>query len=334
MSEGAAPDHGGPAPVDFTVALPVYGEAGILEELHARLTEACAATGSPYEVLYVDDGSRDGSAAVLARLAGADPHVTVVGLSRNFGHPAALAAAVDLARGRCLILMDADLQDDPAVVPELLRLHREGGAETVHVVRSERREAWPLRVAFAAFHWLIARTSSYHIPARVGSFGLLGPRALAEVRRLPERLRYLPGLRAFVGFRQAALQVPRAARYDRRSRVGLGGLLRLAALALFTQSRAPVTLFYGLSLASVLIGVGLAGYAFLSKLAGIAVVSWASTVTSIAFFSSVIILGQAFICEYLSRIYEEVRQRPPYILDFVRPARILAGGGDGTTHRS
>src|SRR6185436_7135899 len=170
---------------DFTVAMPVYNEEAVIDRLHERVSAACAEAGGSYEVLYFDDGSRDRTASVLERLAARDPLVTVVELSRNFGHPAALAAAVDLASGRSLIVMDADLQDDPGVIPELLRLHREEGAEAVYVVRSSREEGLVMRLLFNVFHWLIAHTSTYELPRDTGSFGLVGPRALAELRRLP-----------------------------------------------------------------------------------------------------------------------------------------------------
>jgi len=155
-----------------------------------------------------------------------------------------------------------------------------------------------------------------------------------EGPEVKERLRYFPGLRAFVGFTQAALPVPRRARYDGKSRVGVAGLVRLAALAFFTQSRAPAMLFYLLGLVSLLASVGLILYAVVSKLLGVAVVSWASTVSSVAFFGSAIILGQAVLCEYLARIYEEVRQRPSYLVGSIRPARVRMEADDGFAQRA
>jgi dolichol-phosphate mannosyltransferase len=307
---------GGPeaAGVGLTVAVPVYNEAGILDRLHGLLTQACSRAGEPYELLFVDDGSTDDTAQVLRRLAASDPHVSVVELSRNFGHPAALAAAVELASGRLLVVLDADLQDDPLAIPEMLRLHREEGAEVVYAVRTKRKEGFLLRACFNLFHWMLARTSTYDVPRDAGSFGLLGPRALAEVRALTERLRYFPGLRAFVGFKQVGLPVERGERYDGASRVRLTGLLRLAGMAFFTQTRAAVTLFYALSALSLVASVGVSVYALVSKFIGIAAPAWTSLVTMVSFFSSVIILGQAFICEYLVRVYAEVRQRPVYIV--------------------
>ena len=150
--------------VEVTVGIPVHDEADVLPRLHQLLTAACKEADVDYEILFVDDGSTDATPAVLSRLAEADPRISVVTLSRNFGHPAALAAAIDLARGSVLILMDADLQDDPSLIPSLIRVHREEGAEIVYVVRGKRKEKLPVRGLFRAFHWLLSRSSSYPVP--------------------------------------------------------------------------------------------------------------------------------------------------------------------------
>jgi glycosyltransferase involved in cell wall biosynthesis len=302
----------------FSVALPVYNEEGILDQLHALLTKACSEVDDDYEILYIDDGSRDRTAEILAGLAADDPHVTVVTLSRNFGHPAALAAAVELAAGASLVVMDADMQDDPMAIPKLFQTARAEQAEVVYAVRRRRKEGPAMSFLFRTFHRLLSRTASFTVPPDAGSFGLLGPTALAQVRRMTERLRYFPGLRAFVGFKQVALEMERGERYDRSSRVGLRGLVRLAGLAFFSQSRAPVMVLYALSGGSLLVALALLFYAVVSKAIGIALPSWASTITAITFFSASIILGQALIAEYLARIYEEVRGRPPYIVKQVR----------------
>jgi polyisoprenyl-phosphate glycosyltransferase len=302
----------------FSVALPVYNEEGILEQLHGLLTKASGEVDDDYEILFVDDGSRDRTAEILAGLAADDPHVTVVTLSRNFGHPAALAAAVELAAGASLVVMDADMQDDPMAIPKLFETARATQAEVVYAVRTRRKEGPVMSFLFGTFHRLLSRTASFTVPPDAGSFGLLGPTALAQVRRMTERLRYFPGLRAFVGFKQVALEMERGERYDRSSRVGLRGLVRLAGLAFFSQSRAPVMVLYALSGGSLLAALALLFYAVVSKAIGIALPSWASTITAITFFSASIILGQALIAEYLARIYEEVRGRPPYIVKQVR----------------
>lgn len=309
----------------LTVALPVYNEAGVIGPLSSALKEVCEQVDESFEVLFVDDGSTDGTPELLDDLADRDPTVSVVKLSRNFGQPAALAAAVDLAAGERLIVMDADMQDDPALIPELVRLHRDG-AEIVYVVRSSRQENAVRRLMMRAFHWLQAHSATYPIPANAGTFGLIGPQALPHVQRLTERLRYFPGLRAFVGFTQTELPAPRGRRYDAKSRVGFKGLMRLAGTALFSQARAPITLFYALGGLSLVVATGLIAYAIIAKLVGAAVVSWASTIITTSFFGSVIILGQAFICEYLARIYEEVRGRPTYIVKEIRPASAQVEG--------
>ena len=303
--------------MDLSVVLPVYNEVRVLDELHTRLMTVLSRTGLRFEIMFVDDGSTDGTAAVLHELAQQHGHVSVVRLSRNWGHAAALKAGIDLAAGRQLIVMDADLQDEPELIPELLDLCEAEGADVVYVVRSKRAESLWIRGFFRLFHWCLARTSSYPIPQNAGSFGLMNERAVAEIRRLDERLRYFPGLRAFIGLRQVAVTAPRQPRYDGRSRVGVRGLIGLAAQAFFSQSRVPALTFYWLSAASFVIGAGLAAYALIARLLGASVASWSSIVISVAFFSTVIILGLALVFEYLARIYEEVRARPVYLVESV-----------------
>lgn len=312
-----------PATVQVSVALPVYNEERVLEQLHRLITQACQSLGFTYEVLYIDDGSTDGTGQILEGIALRDPGVSIVTLSRNFGLPGALAAAVDLAAGQSLVIMDADMQDDPTIIPRLLRIVEEQGAEVVYVVRTGRSERWPMRFLFATFHWLISSISDYPMPRNAGNFGLVGPRALAEMRKLTERLRYFPGLRAFVGFRQVPLYAPRRERYDRTPRVRFWQLVRQAGLAFFTQSQMPIKIFYVLSAASLAASFVLIAYAALGKIVGYAVVAWASTITAVSFFSGMIILGQGFICEYLSRIYEEVRGRPIYVVETIRQAEVV-----------
>jgi len=306
-------------PVDISVALPVFNEENVLTHLYDRLAAVLTKTGLTYEIVFVDDGSTDATPRVLRRLADANPCVTVARLSRNWGHAAALKACLDIASGDSLVLMDADLQDEPELIPTLVAAAERESADVVYVVRSSRGEARWARGLFRVFHWAIARSSTFPLPRDAGSFGLLRPRALVEVRLLSERLRYFPGLRAFVGFRQVAVESPRGARYDGVSRVGFKGLVRLAAQAFFSQSRVPAMAFYCLSFVSLSASVGLVIYALTSRFVfGDAVVSWTSIVTALSLFSGVIILGLALVFEYLARIYEEVRGRPVYLVDFIQ----------------
>ncbi len=328
ISDPARPSPHSGGDIELSVGIPVYNEEAIILTLHNLVTDACRKVTSSYEILFVDDGSSDTTPALLAEIARDDPHVTVVTLSRNFGHAAALSAAVTHTAGRYCVLMDGDLQDDPSAIPLLVERQRETDADVVYVVRTTRDEPLLMRTFARLFHRFIAFASDYPLPQGAGSFGLVGPRALEEIRRFGERLRYFPGLRAFVGFKQVDLHVPRGRRYDNRSRVGARGLIRLAALAFFSQSRAPVKVFYILSGISLLTAIGLGTYAVVAKALGVAVIAWTSTITSVAFFSSMIILGEAFICEYLARIYEEVRRRPVFIVDSIRRAGVLRTGAE------
>ena len=310
-----------PGSVEITVGVPIYNEGGILDLLHRQLREACDRTGRSYEILFVNDGSTDASRAILGRLAEEDPHVTIVDLSRNFGHPAAFTAAVDLAAGNSVIVLDGDLQDDPGAIPDLLRVQAETQADVVYVVRGKRAEPGLHRLFVQLFNWLLCAGATHPFPANVGNYSLLGPRALRAIRQLPERLRYFPGLRAFVGFRQVPLVRDRGARYDRRSRLGFPGLVRLAAQAFFAHTRLVPTLLYGLGVILLLGGaalllIRLAAPTF--SLPGSGIVALAALVAGLVLFA------QGLTCDLLTRVYREVSGRPAYLIDRVHRAAVLA----------
>lgn len=307
--------------VELTVAMPVFNEAGILEHLHQRVTAACQTAGRSYEILFVNDGSTDGSAALLAGLAERDPHTTVVTLSRNFGHPAAFAAAVDLAGGRQLVVLDGDLQDDPDIIPELLRTQADTGAEVVYVERGRRAEGPLHRLAVQAFNHILTATAQHALPENVGNYSLLGERAVAALRQLPERQRYFPALRAFAGFKQVPFVCDRGSRYDHRSRVGYAGLVRLAAQAFFSHTRAIPYLLYGL--AGALLGTAGLGivYRLLCAVSGLSPIRGSGFAVAGALLTGLVLFGQALVCDQLSRIHGEVTGRPVYIVDRIRRAQ-------------
>jgi dolichol-phosphate mannosyltransferase len=314
--------------VFLSVVLPVYNELEVLDELHGRLVSALEACECSFEILFVDDGSTDGTTAALQHLAERHHHISVVRLSRNWGHAAALKAGIDLAAGECVVVMDADLQDQPELIPRLLEEQQRQNADVVYVVRTRRAEPFWIRGLFRLFHWSVARTSTSPLPRDSGTFGLIGPRALAQIRRLDERLRYFPGLRAYIGLRQVPLPAPRAPRYDRRSRVGTVGLIRLATQAFFSQSRIPAITFYWLSAMSFTVAIGLIAFALVARVLQQSVPAWSSTIIVVSAFSAILILGLALAFEYLARIYEEVRARPIYLVDSIYHASSVSGIDD------
>lgn len=301
-----------------TIAIPIHNEEEVIPALLTRVLAVLDATpGGPHEMLLVDDGSRDRSLALLEEAARRDPRVTVVVLSRNFGHQAALTAAFDHARGDAMMLMDGDLQDPPEALPELLARLDEG-FDVVYVRRTRRKEPLWLRASYHLAYRIIARLSKLALPVDAGDFALLSRRAIDAMRALPERQRYLRGLRSWVGFRQTGVAVERAARAGGESKYSVRRLIGLALDGAFAFSTAPLRF----------IGV-LGGFALLGSLAfsAFAVYARFALGRSPAGFTALTVLGTLLggmillslwiIGEYVGRIYEEVKHRPVYIVDRV-----------------
>lgn len=301
----------------ISVVLPVFNEAAILEELTGQVREALEFTGQPFEIVYVNDGSRDGSADLLDELAAQDTRVVVLHLSRNFGHQAAVHAGLTHARGQAVIVMDSDLQDRPQAIPEFLEQWR-AGCDVVYAERFKRKEAGWKRLLFYSFYRVLNLIAETKIPQDAGNFGLLDRRVVDTLLSLPESDRYFPGLRSWVGFRQAGIPVERAARYDDSARVSLAGLFRLAKTAIFSFSSFPLTVFSVIAVLSAAVCAGSAGYVLWHKLVtGLAIPGWASVIITASFFGTLNAMGISVLGEYVIRIYNAVRQRPIHLVDRV-----------------
>jgi dolichol-phosphate mannosyltransferase len=294
--------------------LPVYNEAKVLDELVERVSQAIELTGAKYEIIFVNDGSTDGSAAILDGIAAVNRNVRVVHLSRNFGHQAAVQAGLAHASGDVAVLMDSDLQDSPEAIGRFLAEWR-AGYDVVYAVRSERQEAWWKRWLFDSFHNLLSAISSTPVPAHAGNFSLIDRRVVQEIVALAERDRYLPGLRAWVGYRQRGIEVRRAARYDDKPRVSLKGLMRLAKTAIFSFSTVPLAVFYWIGYSSLALFGALSAFALYCKLfTSLAIPGWTSEMLVGSFFGAVNALGISILGEYVVRIYDQVRGRPLYLV--------------------
>lgn len=294
--------------------LPVYNEAKVLDELAARVSQAIELTGARYEIVFVNDGSTDGSPQILDRLAAENPNIRVVHFSRNFGHQAAVQAGLAHATGDVAVLMDSDMQDSPEAIGRFLAEWR-AGYDVVYAVRSERQEAWWKRCLFDGFHNLLAAISNTPVPPHAGNFSLIDRRVVREIVALGERDRYLPGLRAWVGYRQKGLEVRRGARYDDKPRVSLRGLWRLAKTAIFSFSSVPLALFYVIGYTSLALFAGLTAFALYCKLfTTLAIPGWTSEMLVASFFGAVNALGISILGEYVTRIYDQVRARPLYLV--------------------
>lgn len=304
-------------PRSLSVVMPVHNEERAVRELVARLDDALGTAGVTGEYIFVDDGSTDGSPAMLDALADARDDVRVVHLSRNFGHQAAVLAGLDHATGEVVAVMDTDLQDAPEALPAFLQKWREG-YDVVYAVRVGRKESPPKRALFYLFYRVLNAVSHTTMPLDAGNFGLMDLRVARAVAALPERDRYFAGLRSWVGFRQVGVPVERGSRYDDRPRVSLLGLLRLAKAAVFSFSSFPLMVFYLLAALSLTAAAALAAITLYKKfVSGEAILGWTSTLITAAFFGGLNSLGIAVLGEFLIRIYDQVRARPPYVVDRV-----------------
>jgi dolichol-phosphate mannosyltransferase len=298
-----------------SVVLPVYNEAQVLPLLAARIAEALGACSMRYEIVFVNDGSRDQSPRVLDQLAAADDRLRVVHLSRNFGHQAAVQAGLAHARGDAIVLMDSDLQDAPEAIPRFLVEWR-AGYDVVYALRTQRKENLLKRCLFTGFHRMMSAVASVPIPADAGIFGLIDRRVARQIVALGESDRYFPGLRSWVGFRQTGIEVERNARYDEHPRVSLRGLFRLAKTAMFSFSAFPLTIFHVIGALAAAVFLSLSGFSVFCKLfTDLASPGWTSHILIGSFFGALNALGISILGEYVIRIYDQVRNRPQYVVD-------------------
>ena len=299
----------------ISVVMPLLNEVAVIREVVQQVTASLDQKGCQWQVVLVNDGSTDGSGEVLNEMAAADDRIKVLHLSRNFGHQAAVHAGLGHSTGDAVILMDSDAQDDPTALSDMIDRWQEG-YDVVYAVRFGRKENVVKRAAFSAFHRLMEAMASVDVPRDAGNFGLMDARVVKEVVALGESDRYFPGLRSWVGFRQCALPVERLKRHDDTPRGSLKGLVSLAKTAMFSFSRVPLLAFYGLAALSAGIGCICIGWALWHKLVtGEAIPGWASITSVSAFFGAINALGIAILGEYVARIYDQVRNRPAYVIN-------------------
>ena len=313
----------------ISVILPVYNERETLPELKARLTPILdVQVGGSFEVLFVDDGSRDGSDLIIDGFHDRDPRFKAIHFSRNFGHQAALQAGLDAASGDAVALMDADLQDPPELLGQFIERWRQG-YDVVYAVRKKRKEAFWKRSAYAVFYRTMKAISEIDVPLDAGDFCLMDRRVVDTLVSLRERNRYLRGLRSWVGFKQIGVEYERDARHAGDPKYTLRKLVGLALSGYIGFSSAPLRLATWLGLASAMTGFLVALWAIYTKLAGIySPRGWASTIAIIMFIGGAQLLMLGVIGEYLSRVYDEVRRRPLYIVRSRAGLEDRAGGSE------
>lgn len=298
----------------LSVVVPVYNEEEVLPAFHARLSAVLGTLPCQSEILFVNDGSKDGTAAVLERLAAQDERVKLLALTRNFGHQPALSAGLDHCSGDAVVLIDADLQDPPELIGQFYAKWREG-YQVVYGQRRRLEEGFLKRSVYHAFYEILHRLASIDIPLDSGDFSLLDRGIVQTLRQMPERTRFLRGLRSWVGLRQIGIEYERPARHSGSSKYSLAGLFKLAFDGIVSFSTLPLkaALFLGLLVSAA----GFAGMLFLIYLRLLHTFDlpgWTSLMVVVLFLGGIQLITVGIVGEYIARIYEEVKFRPLYLV--------------------
>jgi len=303
---------------EISIVVPLFNEQENIAELYRRLSQSLTALGRSFEMILVNDGSRDATPQLLDQIRAEDEHVVVLHLSRNFGHQAAISAGIDHTRGNAVIVMDGDLQDPPEVLDRLIEAWREGH-DVVYAVRTQRKEGLAKRLGYALFYRLFRAISDIDIPLDSGDFCLMDRAVVETLRRLPERQRFVRGLRSFVGFRQTGITYERGGRNAGKPKYTFRALVRLALDGLIGFSGVPLNLVTYLGMAMAMLAalwtIGLAGHCITNH---VAPAGWASTILVVLYTSAVQLVSLGIVSEYIRRIFLETKQRPTYIVRALR----------------
>lgn len=316
-------------PFRLSIAVPLHNEEAVLPELLMRVRKVLSdIPAGPHEVVFVDDGSCDRTLEILLQAAAEDDQLIVVSLSRNFGHQAALTAALDYASGDAVVVMDGDLQDTPETIATFVDKFREG-YDVVYAKRVQRKESWWLRLSYHLFYRLLARSCEVELPVDAGDFGLMSARVVDQLRQMREHHRYLRGLRAWVGFRQIGIDVPRQRRYAGNSKYSIMRLVRLATDGIFAFSTAPIRAAAILGALSVAFSCMFALYSLVAKLLQLQVPRGFTALTFLIVFTfGINLMFLGIIGEYVGRVYEELKSRPLYVVRTVvrgrKPAQVMS----------
>jgi dolichol-phosphate mannosyltransferase len=299
-----------------SLVVPVFNEAGVIGMFYDRARRALEAQeGVSYEIVFVDDGSSDGSYQQLAVFASENPRVRVLKLSRNFGHQIAITAGLDHARGDCVVIIDADLQDPPELIASMLEQWRQG-FDVVYGVRSERAGESAMKLATAsAFYRLLRRMTSIEIPQNVGDFRLMSRRVVDQLRLLREKDRFVRGLVSWVGFKQTGIAYVRDRRYGGQTKYPYRKMIKFAFDGITSFSTAPLKLATWTGYAAALLAVLYLFSVFVQKLLGYTVEGWATIMVAMLFMGSVQLICLGILGEYLGRIFNEVKSRPMYVIE-------------------
>ena len=298
-----------------SLVIPIYNEEEILPLLHSEIRKAMDPTGEEWEVVFVNDGSRDRSLALMQELQARDPHVVIVDLSRNWGHMGAINAGLRTASGDAIVLLDGDLQDPPALIPQMVGEWRKGAQVVMAVRRSREVQSMLLAFLFHAFYRVLAFMSDYPIPLDAGIFSLMDRQALDSINALREKNRFFPGLRAWVGYHTATVYYDRPDRAAGEGKLTLMSRFKYATDAITSFSYKPLRVSFAFAILSLFCALGLAiGAATVTQSALIAVLGASAAIFVVG---AMVLVTLGILGEYIGRTYDEIRDRPLSLINRV-----------------
>src|SRR6185436_11244005 len=304
-----------PMKITYSIVAPIFNEKENILELHRRVAEVLDSTDEPWELILVDDGSTDGSTEIIRELAKQDERVRPVIFARNFGHQIAITAGWDFARGAAIVIIDADLQDPPELILEMVKKWRAGN-EVVYAVRAERDgESWFKLWTASLFYRIIYRITDVKIPLDTGDFRLMDRKVVDVLKQMPERHRFPRGMSAWVGFKQVGIEYKRAARVAGETKYPFRKMIRLALNAVTSFSYFPlqVATFFGFVSASVAI-LAIPVVVYMRITGSQAFFGQATTLIAVLFLGGVQLISLGILGEYIGRLYDEAKGRPLYIV--------------------
>ncbi len=299
----------------ISVVIPVFNEEPVIIETYKRLTKVMVGIGESYELLFVNDGSRDMSAAIIADLCKQDKSVKLLNFSRNFGHQPAVTAGMDFAAGDAIVIIDADLQDPPEVIPEMLNLWRQG-YDVVYGQRSKRKGESAFKKFTAKMYYrMLKRLTNVDIPVDTGDFRLIDRKVCDAMKMLGEKNRYIRGLVSWTGFNQTAVSYVRDERFAGETKYPLKKMIRFAMDGIAAFSYKPLKLATGVGFAIALLSfIYLIVILFQKLMYGNVIEGWASTIAVILFSQGIVLIMLGIMGEYIGRIYDEIKNRPIYLI--------------------
>jgi polyisoprenyl-phosphate glycosyltransferase len=307
----------------LSIVIPIYNEEGLIDDLVKRTVSALEMFITDYEVLFVDDGSEDRSLQYLLNWQNKNHNIKVLSLSKNFGHQAAFTAGLEHATGEIVGMMDGDLQDPPELFGEMYRKIQEEDYDIISGTRSGRKGKTSRNFYSFLFHLMFKNITLIQNMENTGNFSMMKREAVEALLKLNEKVRYLPGLRSFIGFKQGSVEFVRDERFEGDPKMSLSKLFILASDAIFAFSRFPIKMCLYLGLIGTIVFMCAGIYVLVAKIFGFALIGWSSTLLSIFFLGSIQLVSLGIVGEYVYRIYKEAQNRPIYFVkkfySWIRP---------------